>query len=89
MRIWGLALLTMTGCGGDGGGATVPGNMSFVLGGTNGVLPFAPFAPVRDQRFVAGLHRWNNRWIHVTKGIGSVFGMRINCPPEISCLTLT
>jgi predicted MPP superfamily phosphohydrolase len=48
-----------------------------------------PFAPVRDQRFVAGLHRWNERWIHVTKGIGSVFGMRINCPPEISCLTLT
>jgi predicted MPP superfamily phosphohydrolase len=48
-----------------------------------------PFAPVRDQRFVAGLHRWNERWIHVTKGVGSVFGMRINCPPEISCLTLT
>lgn len=48
-----------------------------------------PFAPVRDKRFVAGLHRWNNRWLHVTKGIGSVFGMRINCPPEVSCLTLT
>ena len=48
-----------------------------------------PFAPVRDKRFVAGLHRWNDRWIHVTKGIGSVFGMRINCPPEVSFLTLT
>jgi len=51
-------------------------------------LGATPFAPVRDQRFVAGLHRWNERWIHVTKGIGSVFGVRINCPPEFSCLTL-
>jgi len=48
-----------------------------------------PFAPVRDQRFVAGLRRWNERWIHVTKGIGSVYGLRINCPPEVSFLTLT
>src|SRR5205085_11565031 len=29
-----------------------------------------PFAPVHDRRFVAGLHRWNERWIHVTKGVG-------------------
>ena len=48
-----------------------------------------PFAPVRDKRFVAGLRQWNERWIHVTKGIGSVFGVRINCPPEVSFLTLT
>lgn len=48
-----------------------------------------PFAPVQDKRFVAGLHPWNGRWIHITKGIGSVFGVRINCPPEVSFLTLT
>jgi predicted MPP superfamily phosphohydrolase len=48
-----------------------------------------PFAPVRDKRYVAGLHRWEQRWLHVTKGIGNVFGMRINCPPEVSFLTLT
>jgi predicted MPP superfamily phosphohydrolase len=48
-----------------------------------------PFAPVRDKRFVAGLGRWNERWIHVTRGVGSVYGMRINCPPELSFLTLT
>ena len=52
-------------------------------------LGATPFAPVRDKRFVAGLHRWNDRWIHITKGIGNVYGMRINCPPEISFLTLT
>jgi len=48
-----------------------------------------PFAPVKDKRFVAGLHRWNDRWLHVTKGVGNVLGMRINCRPEVSFLTLT
>lgn len=48
-----------------------------------------PFAPVRDKRFVAGLRRWNDRWVHVTKGIGNLYGMRINCRPEASFLTLT
>ncbi len=52
-------------------------------------LGATPFAPVQDKRFVSGLHRWNDRWIHVTKGVGSVFGVRINCPPEVSFLTLT
>jgi len=52
-------------------------------------LGATPFAPVKDKRFVAGLHPWNERWIHTTRGIGSVYGMRINCPPEVSLLTLT
>ena len=52
-------------------------------------LGATPFAPVRDKRFVAGLHRWNDRWIHITRGIGNVYGLRINCPPEVSLLTLT
>jgi len=47
-----------------------------------------PFAPVRDKRFVRGLHRWNDRWIHITKGVGNLLGMRLNCRPEISLLTL-
>ena len=53
-------------------------------------IPFigAPFAPVRDRRFVKGLRRWNDRWIHVTKGVGNLHGLRLNCPPEVSLLTL-
>lgn len=47
-----------------------------------------PFAPVEDKRFVAGLHRWQDRWIHVSEGVGNVYGMRFNCPPTISLLTL-
>ncbi len=47
-----------------------------------------PFAPVQDKRFVRGLHRWEERWIHVTKGVGNLHGMRLNCRPEVSLLTL-
>jgi predicted MPP superfamily phosphohydrolase len=47
-----------------------------------------PFAPVRDKRFVKGLHRWEDRWIHTTRGVGNLHGLRINCRPEVSLLTL-
>ena len=48
-----------------------------------------PFAPVRDHRYVAGLKPWEDRWIHVTRGVGNLHGMRFNCRPEVSVLTLT
>lgn len=53
-------------------------------------LPFwgTPFAPVVDKRFIEGLKQWDDRWIHVTRGIGNVHGIRINCPPQISLLEL-
>jgi predicted MPP superfamily phosphohydrolase len=47
-----------------------------------------PFAPVQDKRFVRGLHKWSGRWIHITRGVGNLHGMRFNCRPEISLLTL-
>ncbi len=49
----------------------------------------APFAPVQDPRFVKGVHRWEGRWVHITKGVGNVYGMRFNCRPEITLLTLS
>ena len=47
-----------------------------------------PFAPVRDKRFVRGLHPWKNHWLHITKGVGSLRNMRLNCFPEISVVEL-
>ena len=47
-----------------------------------------PFAPVKDHRYVHGLKAWNDRLIHTTSGIGNLFGMRFNCRPEVSLLTL-
>lgn len=54
-------------------------------------LPFfgTPFAPVRDHRYVAGLNRWRDRWIYTTRGVGNLHGVRFNCRPEVSLLTLT
>lgn len=54
-------------------------------------LPFlgTPFAPVRDHRYVAGLNRWHDRWIFTTRGVGNLHGVRFNCRPEASLLTLT
>jgi predicted MPP superfamily phosphohydrolase len=43
---------------------------------------------VKDRRFVKGLHRWNDRWLHITKGVGNLHGVRLNCRPEVSLLTL-
>jgi predicted MPP superfamily phosphohydrolase len=37
---------------------------------------------------VAGLNRWADRWIHTTRGVGNLHGLRFNCPPEVSLLTL-
>jgi predicted MPP superfamily phosphohydrolase len=47
-----------------------------------------PFAPVRDQRFVSGLHEWEGRQIHITRGVGNLHGVRFNCRPEVSLLEL-
>ncbi len=47
-----------------------------------------PFAPVRDKRFVRGLHPWKKHWLHITKGVGSLRKMRLNCFPEISVIEL-
>ena len=54
------------------------------------VLPWlgAPWAPVRDKRFIAGMYSWDNRWIHITRGVGNVHGFRFNCPPEVSLITV-
>ena len=48
----------------------------------------APFAPVEDKRFIAGLYPWSSRWLHITKGVGNVHGIRFNCRPEVSLLTI-
>ncbi len=52
-------------------------------------IPFTggtPFAPVRDHRFVEGLHVWRNRHIHITRGVGNLHGLRFNCRPQVSIL---
>lgn len=54
------------------------------------VLPFGipRYAPVRDKRYVAGLKPWGERWIHVTRGVGNIAGVRFRCRPEVALLSL-
>ncbi len=47
------------------------------------------FVPVRDKRFISGLKHWNGRSIYITRGVGNLGGVRVNCRPEVSVLTLT
>jgi hypothetical protein len=51
-----------------------------------GVTPL--WAPVWDKRFVAGLYRWHDRQIFITRGIGSPKHVRAFCRPEVSVLDL-
>lgn len=48
----------------------------------------APWAPVEDKRFIAGLYDWNGRQLFVTRGIGSPKHVRAFCRPEVSVLDL-
>jgi predicted MPP superfamily phosphohydrolase len=52
------------------------------------VLPFLGprFAPVQDLRYVAGLKPWGARQIHVTRGVGNLWGVRFRCRPEVTLL---
>ena len=55
-------------------------------------IPFTnwtPFAPVQDRSMVEGLFSWKGRQIHITRGIGNLWGFRLNCRPEISMLELS
>jgi uncharacterized protein len=54
------------------------------------VLPFLGerFVPIRDKRFIAGLKQWNGRQVYVTRGVGNIDGVRVNCRPEVTVLDL-
>lgn len=52
------------------------------------ILGLRPFLPVRDKTFPEGILSWENRHIHITRGVGNLHGLRFNCRPEVSILNL-
>jgi len=54
------------------------------------ILPYigAPYLPIKNRAYIHGLHQHSERYVHISAGVGSLFGIRINCPPEISLLVL-
>jgi len=56
------------------------------------IIPFenyAPLAPVKDRSMTHGLHGWKGRVIHISRGIGNVYGVRLNCRPEVTLLEVS
>jgi len=45
-------------------------------------------APVKDKQYLQGLKSWRGLWIHVSRGVGNVLGVRFNCRPEVTTLRL-
>lgn len=45
-------------------------------------------APVRDDRYIEGLLPWGSHLLHISRGVGCLHGIRINCPPEVTVLEL-
>jgi predicted MPP superfamily phosphohydrolase len=54
------------------------------------IVPFKGpcFAPVKDLRFIAGLKRWGTRHIFVNRGVGNLGGVRFDCRPEVSIVSV-
>ena len=48
----------------------------------------SPLAPVKNKKFVRGLHHVDDRWLHISKGVGNLHGVRLNCRPEVTLLTV-
>lgn len=46
-------------------------------------------APVMDDRYIEGLLPWQHRHLHISRGVGALGGLRINCPPEANLIDLT
>ncbi len=53
------------------------------------VFGFRPFLPVKDKSFPEGILSLGGKYVHITRGIGNLHGMRFNCRPEISILNVS
>lgn len=53
-------------------------------------IPFygAPFLPPFGRKYDQGLYRINHMWLYTNVGIGVTAPIRINCPPEVTQVTL-
>jgi uncharacterized protein len=52
------------------------------------LVGLAPYVPVHDRRFIEGLCPFEDRMVHVSRGVGSIMGVRLACRPEVSILDL-
>lgn len=48
----------------------------------------SPFCPPLGRKYDLGLYRVKNTWLYTNRGIGVTVPIRLNCPPEITEVTL-
>jgi predicted MPP superfamily phosphohydrolase len=48
----------------------------------------SPFLPPHGRKYDKGLYRVQDMWLYTNVGIGVTAPIRINCPPEVTELTL-
>lgn len=53
------------------------------------IIGWRPFLPVIDKSMTEGIYPWEGRHIHITRGVGNLHGIRINCRPEVSLIDLS
>ena len=55
------------------------------------IIPGKPpfFQPFLGKKYPSGLYKVRNSWLYTNRGLGVIsVPLRINCPPEITHLTL-
>ncbi|PAW83501.1 MAG: hypothetical protein B9S29_05565 [Opitutia bacterium Tous-C2FEB] len=78
----------------DGRLAAMPYHWDLMLcghthGGQLGVPGVAEWlAPVSDKSHIEGLRERSGRLIHITRGVGSLYGVRLFCRPQVSLLVV-
>ena len=48
----------------------------------------SPFLPRYGRKYDQGLYRVRNMWLYTTRGVGVTAPIRLNCPPEVTEITL-
>jgi hypothetical protein len=49
----------------------------------------APILPIKHRHYDAGRFETDGHRLYVNRGLGSLYGVRFNCRPEITVFTLT
>lgn len=73
--------LAAAGCGAILSGHTHGGQVQVPLLGP-------PILPVRNRDRYEGMHHVSGTWLYITRGVGWLRRVRLNCRPEITVLTL-
>lgn len=59
-----------------------------VIGVSIGLIQKMLLLPYLGEKYDQGLYRVNETWLYINRGLGLIMPVRLNCPPEITEITL-